>query len=91
MRKYSVIIPVYNRPDEISELLKSLTEQTLKPQEILIVDDGSTDRCKEVAKSFNDRLAVRYLFKENSGQGFSRNFGFTRADGDFFIVFDGME
>jgi len=88
MRKYSVIIPVYNRPDEIGELLESLTKQTLMPFEILVIEDGSTDSCEEVVNSFTELLPVRYLIKENTGQGFSRNFGFERARGDYFIVFD---
>ncbi|BDD08970.1 glycosyl transferase [Fulvitalea axinellae] len=88
--RYSVIVPVYNRPDEIDELLDSLTRQTYKDFEVLVVEDGSAPemRCKDIAESYADRLDLRYFFKENSGQGFSRNFGFERAEGDYFIVFD---
>ena len=88
MRFYSIIIPVYNRPDEIKELLDSLKVQTYKNFEIIIVEDGSTDKCEEIVKSFKDDFDIRYYFKENSGQGFSRNFGFSKANGDYFIVFD---
>ena len=85
---YSIIVPVYNRPDEIRELLESLTHQSFKSFEVLIIEDGSDIPCEEITDSFKEQLQVRYYFKENSGQGFSRNFGFTQANGDYFIVFD---
>lgn len=85
---YSIIVPVYNRPDEIDELLSSLTRQTFSDFEVLIIEDGSDERCKSVADKYSGRLNVRYYFKENSGQGFSRNYGFERAEGDYFVVFD---
>ncbi|WP_268122402.1 glycosyltransferase [Roseivirga pacifica] len=88
MRFYSVVIPVYNRPDEVKELLESLTHQTYTNFEVLIIEDGSTNRCEEVVADFKDQLNVRYYFKENSGQGFTRNYGFERAKGDYFVVFD---
>ena len=88
MRFYSIIIPVFNRPEEITELLQSLTEQTFKNFEVIIVEDGSTKTCKAEVDSFTEKLDVRYFFKENTGQGFSRNFGFQQAKGDYFIVFD---
>ena len=85
---YSIIVPVYNRPDEIDELLNSLTRQTFSDFEVLIIEDGSDERCKSVAERYSGRLNIRYYFKENSGQGFSRNYGFERAEGDYFVVFD---
>lgn len=85
---YSVIVPVYNRPDEIDELLKSLTRQTYSNFEILIIEDGSDLRCDHIVEKYSDQLKIRYYYKENSGQGFSRNFGFEKAKGDYFIVFD---
>ncbi|HET8860788.1 glycosyltransferase [Marivirga sp.] len=88
MRFYSVIIPIYNRPDEIRELLESLTHQSFQNFEVLVIEDGSTLRCKEVCDSFSGQLDINYYYKENSGQGFSRNYGFERAKGDYFIVFD---
>ena len=88
MNFYSVVVPVYNRPDEVRELLNSLTEQTFKNFEVLIIEDGSTNRCEEVVNSLKDSLNIQYFFKENSGQGFTRNFGFERAKGDYFVVFD---
>ena len=88
MRLYSVVIPVYNRPAEINELLESLTRQTYDHFEVLVIEDGSTDTCKHIVESFQDRLDVSYYYKENSGQGFSRNYGYQRATGDYFVVFD---
>lgn len=88
MRKYSVIVPVFNRPAEVQDLLGSLVKQTFKNFEVLIIEDGSSEKCETVCNSFNQELDIRYFFKENSGQGFSRNFGFERATGDYFIQFD---
>ncbi|MDX1619032.1 MAG: glycosyltransferase, partial [Balneolaceae bacterium] len=85
---FSVIIPVYNRPDEIRELLESLLEQSYRNFEVLIVEDGSEQRCEHVVQSFSGKLNIRYFFKDNSGQGFSRNYGFERARGEYYIVFD---
>ena len=88
MRFYSVIIPIFNRPQEIDELLESLTHQTFTNFEVLVIEDGSTEKCEDIVKKYVDKLNVQYFFKENSGQGFSRNFGFEKAKGDYFIVFD---
>jgi glycosyltransferase involved in cell wall biosynthesis len=86
--KYSVIIPVYNRPEEIDELLQSLTQQTYKNFEVLVIEDGSPIRCDQVVEKYRERLEIQYYFKENSGQGFTRNYGYERAKGDYYIVFD---
>ena len=88
MLRFSVIIPVYNRPDELRELLDSLSRQTLPPYEVLVIEDGSKNKADAVAAQFADRLNLHYTYKENTGQGFSRNFGFERATGDYFVVFD---
>ncbi len=88
MPKYSVITPVYNRPEEVRELLISLTKQTFKDFEVLIVEDGSSVPCREVCRGFEGSLDLKYFFKQNSGQGFSRNFGFERALGDYFVQLD---
>ncbi|MCW9708405.1 glycosyltransferase [Fodinibius salsisoli] len=85
---FSVIIPVYNRPQEVDELLESLNRQSYKNFETLIIEDGSEKRCKNIVEKYTDQLDIQYYYKENSGQGFSRNYGFTRAGGDYFIVFD---
>lgn len=85
---FSIIIPLYNRPQEIKELLDSLTLQSYKQFEVLVVEDGSVDDAADVVNSFADKLNVRYFVKANEGQGFTRNYGFERAKGDYFIIFD---
>ena len=85
---YSVIVPVYNRPNEIDELLQSLTRQNFKDFEVLIIEDGSEEKCEHIAEKYSDQLDIHYFYKENTGQGFSRNFGFDRANGQYFLVFD---
>ncbi len=88
MRLYSIIIPVYNRPSEIDELLNSLTKQVYTNFEVVIIEDGSQQPCKTVIDSYSSKLKIAYYFKENAGQGFARNYGFEKANGDYFIVFD---
>lgn len=86
---FSFIIPVYNRPDEVEELLESMTQFDCgHPFEVVIVEDGSTISAKEVADSFSDRLHISYYFKENSGPGDSRNYGMQQAKGNYFIILD---
>ncbi len=86
--RYSVIIPVYNRPNEVKDLLESLLVQTRKDFEIIVVEDGSTIACEEVVTEYSGKLPVRYYYKSNSGPGPSRNFGFVHARGEYFVVFD---
>ena len=86
--KYSIIVPVYNRPDEVDELLQSLCQQTEKDFEVIIVEDGSQKKSKDVCERYADILALHYYFKENSGPGQSRNYGAERAQGDWLIVLD---
>lgn len=86
--KYSIIIPVYNRPEEADELLESLTRQTLKDFEVVIVEDGSTKPCKEVAEKYADSLDVKYFTKKNGGPGPARNFGVEHAKGEYVIILD---
>ena len=85
---FSIIIPLYNRPQEIKELLDTLTQQTYKDFEVLVIEDGSVNDAAEVIKTFEDKLNLRYFVKANEGQGFSRNYAFERAKGDYFIIFD---
>jgi len=85
---FSIIIPLYNRPQEIKELLESLTLQTYKDFEVLVIEDGSVKDAAEIVNSFAGQLNVRYFVKANEGQGFTRNYGFERAKGDYFIIFD---
>ncbi len=86
--KYSVIVPVYNRPDEVDELLDSLTCQDYKSFEVIIVEDGSAVPCEDIVRKYTDKLTVTYFTKQNSGPGTTRNFGAERANGEYFIFFD---
>ena len=86
--RYSIIVPVFNRPDEVDELLESLSNQTLKEFEVIIVEDGSVKTCKDVCDKYADILVLHYYFKENSGPGQSRNYGAERANGDYLLILD---
>ncbi len=87
--QFSIIIPVYNRPQEIDELLQSLTKQTYqKSFEIIVVEDGSNLKSDEIVKKYSDQLNLNYFFKPNSGAGASRNFGMQKATGNYFVIFD---
>ena len=86
--KYSIVIPVYNRPEELEELLQSLTEQTFQDFEVIIVEDGSQRTSESVCEKFTSQLTIHYFFKANSGPGPSRNFGFEKAKGTYFVMFD---
>jgi glycosyltransferase involved in cell wall biosynthesis len=86
--QFSVIIPVYNRPQEVKEILSSLSTQSFKDFEVIVVEDGSSIRCEEIVDAFRDQLKIEYFFKPNTGPGPSRNFGFVHAKGNYFVVFD---
>ena len=86
--KYSIIVPVFNRPDEVDELLESLTRQTLKSFEVVIVEDGSKIPCKDVCDKYANILDLHYYAKPKSGPGQSRNYGAERANGEWLIVLD---
>jgi glycosyltransferase involved in cell wall biosynthesis len=86
--KYSVVVPVYNRPQEVEELLQSLTKQSYKNFEVIIVEDGSAITCEKVIETFKTTLTIHYFFKQNTGPGPSRNFGFEKAVGEYLVVFD---
>ena len=86
--KYSVIVPVYNRPNECEELLESLTHQTQHDFEVIIVEDGSSVPCRDVVERYAEKLAVHYYDKPNSGPGQTRNYGVERANGEYVIILD---
>ena len=86
--KYSIIVPVFNRPDEVDELLESLCKQGLKDFEVIIVEDGSKTPCKDVCDKYAGILDLHYYYKDNSGPGQSRNYGAERANGQWLIVLD---
>jgi glycosyltransferase involved in cell wall biosynthesis len=85
---FSIVIPLYNRPQEIDELLYSLTFQTYKSFEVIVVEDGSKLEARHIVESYQDRLDLTYIYKVNEGQGVARNVGFKKAKGDYFIAFD---
>lgn len=88
MPKYSVIIPVCNRIDEVDDLLKSLSQQTFTDFEVIIVEDGSSQPCDDAVKRYADSVDVKYYFKSNEGRSIARNYGMERASGEYFIFFD---
>ncbi len=86
---FSIIVPVYNRPQEIEELLESLARQENTGDfEIVIVEDGSSETCEDVVAAYSNKLTLQYFFKENSGPGASRNYGMKKANGNYFIILD---
>lgn len=86
--KYSFIIPVFNRPNEVDELLESLTTQTFKDFDVVVVEDGSTLPCHDVVERYTKRLTIHYYNKPNSGPGQTRNYGVERATGDYVLILD---
>ncbi|MDE5809228.1 MAG: glycosyltransferase [Muribaculaceae bacterium] len=86
--KFSIIVPVYNRIDEVADLLESLSRQTVNNFELVLVEDGSTQPCKDVVKLYEGKFPIRYYYKENEGRSIARNYGMERAEGDYFIFFD---
>ncbi|EON78015.1 Glycosyltransferase [Lunatimonas lonarensis] len=86
--RFSVIIPVYNRPEEIEALLNSLCAQSCTDFEVIVIDDGSSVPCKHVVSAFKERIHLTYVYQQNTGQGFARNTGMQQAAGDFFLFFD---
>lgn len=87
--KYSVIVPVYNRPLEVEELLASLAGQTVGDFEVIIVEDGSTEPCRDICQKYESReLNIKYYFKDNEGRSIARNYGIERSGGEWLIFFD---
>lgn len=88
MPKYSFIIPVYNRPDEVEELLESLTKQNYTNFELIVVEDGSTIDCKNIVEKYRQKLCIEYVVQPNGGPSVARNRGAEIARGDYFIFLD---
>lgn len=85
--KYSLIVPVYNRIDEVRDLMNSLEAQTVKNFEVIIVEDGSTEPCKDVVENRNN-VDARYYYKSNEGRSIARNYGIERANGRMLVFVD---
>lgn len=85
---FSIVVPVYNRPDEMADLLRSLAAQTDRGFECVVVEDGSTVPCRQVCGEFSESVPLKYFFKDNEGRSIARNYGMERADGDYFVFVD---
>jgi GT2 family glycosyltransferase len=88
MERFSIIVPVFNRPDEVAELLESLTQVPFHDYELILVEDGSSVPCEAVVKAYAEKLPVQYYAKPNSGPGQSRNYGAERAKGKYLLIWD---
>lgn len=88
MTDFSIIVPVFNRPDEIEELLASLAQQTDKKFEVVVVEDGSTIRCDAVIEKYSSIITINYYYKKNERPAIARNYGMARARGNYFLFFD---
>lgn len=86
--RFSIIVPVYNRVTEVMDLLASLEAQTDTGFETIIVDDGSSEPCRDVCRRYAGILDIQYHFKENEGRSIARNYGILRAGGDYFVFVD---
>ena len=82
----SLIVPVYNRPDEVRELLESLSKQIDMDFELMIVEDGSTLPCSDEVKAYEGKMKIKYFAKENTGPGITRNYGYERCTGNYGIT-----
>lgn len=93
---FSIIVPVYNRPDEVADLIGSLKAQTDSGFELVLVEDGSTRPALEAVPDSDgtlravgvDDIRLKYFRKSNEGRSIARNYGMARADGDYFIFVD---
>ena len=86
--QFSIIVPVYNRPQEVEELLASLCEQTVSDFEVIIVEDGSSHPCQEICERYAKQLDIRYFVKQNGGPSAARNYGAERAKGEYLLILD---
>ncbi len=87
--RYSFVIPVYNRPEEVEDLLRSLTQlEEGEPFEVVLVEDGSENTSEAVVASYKQVLDIQYFLTENQGAGKSRNLGMQKACGNYFLILD---
>lgn len=86
----SVIIPVHNGADYLSDTMHCIVEQTFKEMEIIVVDDGSTDHTAQIIKEFQEKdQRIRYFYQEKSNAGVARNYGLEQAKGKYLLFLDG--
>ncbi|MCK5821530.1 MAG: glycosyltransferase [Bacteroidales bacterium] len=85
---FSIIVPVYNRPDELKELMISLKNQSFKNFELLVVEDGSVDKSDRLVEEFEKEMSIVYVFQENTGPAIARNKGMAEARGEYFLFID---
>ena len=88
MSYFSIIVPVYNRPEEVRGLLESLAVQSCRDFELVLVEDGSDVPCEKVAALYEDKIDIKYFYKKNEGRSAARNYGLERATGEYFVFFD---
>ena len=81
----SVIIPVYNGEKYLQETIETVFKQTYQPIEIIAVDDGSTDRSKQIISQFPE---IKYIFQKNQGVAVARNTGIAEAKGEYIALLD---
>ncbi|MBR6745807.1 MAG: glycosyltransferase family 2 protein, partial [Muribaculaceae bacterium] len=82
MPRFSIIIPVYNRPNEVDDLLASLAKQSVKNFEVVITEDGSTIPCRDVCERYSENIDIKYYTQENTGRSPARNNSMDKATGD---------
>lgn len=88
MPYFSIIVPVYNRPDEIAELLESVDKQTFRDFELILVEDGSTRKSDTLVEAYKDKFPITYIDRENQGPSLARNTGMESANGEYFLFVD---
>ncbi len=84
---FSIIVPVYNRPDEIKELLESLSKQTLKNFELIVVEDGKGDS-EPIIEEYKELIPIQYFYLKDTSVCFRRNYGAKNARSDYYIFLD---
>lgn len=85
---FSVIVPVYNRPEELQELLVSLKQQTFTDFELVVVEDGSSRKSDSLVKDYATHFPIQYIFQDNAGPAIARNAGLAVAKGKYFLFID---
>src|SRR5690554_88290 len=88
MPLFSIIIPVYNRPDELQELLESIDKQDFRDFEVVVVEDGSVKKSDQLLQTYADKFSTHYLYQENKGPGLARNNGAGCASGRWLLFLD---